>query len=183
MGTGQIGSHMIVVTPNGNRTYNVNIGSDTVTSTDIPSGKMELIPVGKDPEGMDISPDGKELWVGHNGDGGVSIIDTATNKVTSTLRVSQMPIRVRFTPDGKRVLMSDPKTGDVIVYDAASRKETKRIPLGGTPVGVLVTPDSKRAFVAQNGIDKVAVINLETLTVVKTLEPGKGPDGLAWAGN
>jgi YVTN family beta-propeller protein len=183
IGTGLIGTHMIVVTPDGNRTYNVNIGSDSVTSTDVATGKMEVIPVGKSPEGISLSPDGKELWVGQNGDGGISIIDTATNKVTKVLQVTQVPIRVRFTPDGKRVLISDPKTGDLIIYDAAARREVKRIPLGGTPVGILVTPDSKRAFVAQNGIGKVAVIDLASMNVIKTLDTGKGPDGLAWAGN
>jgi len=118
---------------------------------------------------------------GHNGDGGVSIIDTAANKVTKTVHIGEMPIRVRFTPDGKHVLFSDPKTGDLIAYDAAARQEIKRIPLGGTPVGILVSPDSQRAFVALNGVDKVAVVNLKIFTIEKTLEPGKGPDGLAWA--
>ncbi len=181
MGTGENGSHMLVVTPDGKRVYNTNIGADCVTSTDLAGGGMAQIPVGKQPEGITISPDGKEVWVGHNGDGGVSIIDTATNKVKQRLQVGQRPIRVHFTPDGKHVLISDAATGDFMIWDAAARRKVHSIALGGTPVGILVTPDSRRAFVAQTEMNKVAVVDLAEGKVIRTIEPGEVPDGMAWA--
>lgn len=181
MGTGENGSHMLVVTPDGKRIYNVNIGADCVTSTDLATGRMERIPVGKQPEGITVSPDGKEVWVGHDGDGGVSIIDTAANKVTQRIQVGQRPIRVRFTPDGSRVLISDATSGDFTIWDARTRKKMQTIALGGTPVGILVTPDSKRAFVAQTQMNKVAVVDLAQGKVIQTIEPGEVPDGMAWA--
>jgi YVTN family beta-propeller protein len=184
MGTGQDATHMLVATSDGKKIYTANIRSNTVTAFDstTPPLKVIQIPVGNQPEGIDLSPDGKELWVGQNGDGKISILDTETNKTKDTVNVGGVPIRVKFTPDGKRVLVSNPQSGELIVYDAASRKETKRIAVGETPVGILVTPDGKRAFVATMQSGNVTAVNLEDLTVIKKIEPGQGPDGLAWAG-
>ena len=184
MGTGQSVTHMVVVAPKLNKLYTTNIGSDTVTVVTLSaSGPQQLkqIATGKGPEGMDLSPDTNELWVGTRGDGGLAIIDTATDTIKQTLQVGKMPIRVKFTPDGKRVLVSDAMAGEVVAFDAATRKEMKRIAVGEAPVGIQVTPDGKRAFVAATRADKVFEIDLEKLDVGRSLSPGKEPDGMAWA--
>ena len=186
VGTGQNGTHMVLVTPDQKKAYTANVGSGTVTSIEFgsaPGGAvLKTIAVGKGPEGMDLSPDGRELWVGHRQDGGLSIIDTAGDTVKETIKVGRAPIRVKFTPDGNRVLVSDSEGGDVAVFERASRKELKRISIGSVPVGILITPDGRRAFVASTGANKVLVLDLQTLTVVGTIEPGREPDGMAWAG-
>ncbi|HEY0323055.1 MAG TPA: beta-propeller fold lactonase family protein [Pyrinomonadaceae bacterium] len=184
MGTGQSITHMLVVTPDGRRAYTANIVSNTVTAIDftlpVPQ-QVSQIQVGKQPEGIDVSPDGREVWVGQNGDGSISIIDTATNKVKESIKVGEVPIRVKFTPDGKRVLVSDPKAGELIVIDAATRKEIKRLKIEGAPVGILVAPDGGRAFIAAIQANKVMVVDLTKLEIAGTIEAGQGPDGLAWA--
>src|SRR3954463_9441623 len=76
-----------------------------------PPPRMTHVAVGKQPEGMDISPDGRELWVAHRADGGGSGIDTETNKVKETFKAGGTPIRVKFTRDGKYALISSPTTG------------------------------------------------------------------------
>lgn len=184
MGTGQDATHMLVATADAKRIYTANIRSNTVTVFDssIPPMKVIQIPVGNQPEGIDLSPDGKELWVGQNTEGKITIIDTATNKVKESLQTGGVPIRVKFTPDGKRVLVSSAESGELIVLDAGTRKEVKRIAVGETPVGILITPDGKRAFVATMQTGQVTAVNLADLTVIKKIEPGQGPDGLAWAG-
>ncbi|HEX8177317.1 MAG TPA: cytochrome D1 domain-containing protein [Pyrinomonadaceae bacterium] len=184
MGTGQSITHMLVITPDGKRAYTTNIVSGTVTSIDftvpVPQ-QVTQIQVGKGPEAIDISPDGTELWVGQNGEGSIAVIDTATNKVKETIKVGEVPIRVKFTPDGKRVLVSDPKAGELVMLDAATRKELKRLKVAGVPVGILITPDGSRAFVAAMEANKVMVIDMAKLEIVGAIEPGQGPDGLAWA--
>jgi YVTN family beta-propeller protein len=186
MGTGQTATHMLAITPDGKRAYTANIGSDTVTAIELnapPGPKMIAhIAVGKNPEAIDISPDGRELWVGQNGDGSISILDTATNQIKETIKVGEVPIRVKFTPDGRRVLVSDAKANQLIVMDAATRKEIKRMSIEGIPVGILIQPDGRRAFVAAMAGNRVAVVDLEKLALSGTIEPGQGPDGMAWAG-
>jgi len=56
----------------------------------------------------------------------------------------------------------------------------KRIPLGKSPEGVLIPPDGSRAFVAVTGDNQIAAIDLKTWQVASRIQPGKGPDGMAW---
>jgi len=184
MGTGQAGTHMVVVASTG-KIYTANRDSDTVSALDPARGqsawKITQIAVGKGPEGIGLSPDEREVWVAHRGDGGVSIIDTATDQVKETFKVGRAPIRVKFTPDGRRVLVSDSQGNEVVVFEAATRKELKRIAVSAVPAGILMQPDGRRAFVASTQANKVSVINLEDFTITTTMEPGREPDGMAWA--
>jgi YVTN family beta-propeller protein len=179
--TDQEATHMLVPSPDGRRLYTANIFSNTVSIVEISTGKTTVVKVGPKPEGLDISPDGKELWVGHNDDGGVSIIDTDSGTVSQTLAVCRMPIRLKFTPDGKRVLISDPQRGELYVYDAKARKEITHLPIGAAAVGILVSPDGKRAFVAAMGDNEVVIVDLASLKVSGTIQPGGMPDGMAWS--
>jgi YVTN family beta-propeller protein len=70
-------THIPAISPDGKRLYATNMFSDSVTMIEIEGAGQEpqtikQIPVGNKPEGIAVSPDGKEIWVGHNGDGGVS---------------------------------------------------------------------------------------------------------------
>ena len=189
VGTGQNVCHMLVHHPTRRVIYTANILSDTVSVLELdtpqqpgPPPRMTHVAVGKQPEGMDISPDGRELWVAHRADGGVSVIDTETNKVKETFKAGGMPIRVKFTRDGKYVLISSPTTGELVVFDAATRGELKRFPVGEAAVGIVVSSDSRRAFVASMATGKVTAVDLTSMTLAGSVETGQAPDGLAWVG-
>jgi YVTN family beta-propeller protein len=80
------------------------------------------------------------------------------------------------------VLVSNAEGNDLAVVDAKTRQVVKRIPTGEVPVGILMDPNGKRAFVAATAADKVIVVDLEKLEVTGTIQAGKTPDGMAWAG-
>ena len=141
-----------------------------------------VIPVGKGDEGFDISPDGRELWTANAQDGTLSIIDTASNKVTATIDARIFGAnRLKFTPNGKLVLISSLANADLFVYDAASRKEIKRVPIGHGAAGILTDSVGNRAFVACSPDNYIAIVDLKTLEVTGHLDVGGEPDGLAWA--
>jgi len=178
-GTGQNTSHMIIVAKDGT-IFTANIGSDSITIIDRTGATA--VPVGKGPEAMDLSPDGKELWTGHSRDGGVSVIDVATKKVVATIPIgTKRSNRLKFTPDGKRVLISDLDAGEIVVMDAATRKPTQHVAMGKTPEGILMAKDGSKAYVAVAGDGNLAILDLASLKVIGHLETGKGPDGMAWA--
>jgi len=134
-------------------------------------------------QAIDISPDGREVWTGHGGDGGVSIIDVATKKVKQTLNLPHQGYNhLLFTPDGRRVLLSDSRGGELVVLDAAARKEIKGIKLGRSVTKFLIEPDGSRAYVAVNADSNVAVVDLKTLELTARISTGMDPDGMAWVG-
>jgi YVTN family beta-propeller protein len=186
-GTGQAGTHMVSLNKDLSRIFTANIGSGTVTILDRANGPgawdATVIPVGKGPEGNDLSPDEKQLWVANGQGGTVSIVDVAAKKVIETIDVqSQRSNRLTFTPDGKLVFVSDMSGNELIILDAATHKQVKRMSPGKSPEGILMQPDGSRVYVALSGDNAVAVIDPKTLEVVKRIPTGSGPDGLAWVG-
>jgi YVTN family beta-propeller protein len=72
--TEQKGTHMLVISPDRKRIYTANIGSDSVSiiepgSEPSASARVTQIPVGKQPEGIALTPDGRELCIGHRVEG------------------------------------------------------------------------------------------------------------------
>lgn len=180
--TGQGGTHMILAARDGRKLYTTNMRSNTVSAIEQKSGKWQqtLIPVGKGPEALDLSPNGRELWTAHSQDGGISIIDPTSNKVIETFDArTKRSNRLKFTPDGRRVLVSDLGGGELVVIDAKRRTETARLKLGRSPTGILIEPKGRHAFVAVSGENHIAVVDLATLKVSRTIETGNGPDGMA----
>ncbi|MBK9164582.1 MAG: YncE family protein [Acidobacteria bacterium] len=187
MGTGQNASHMIAGSSDQKAFYTANIGSDTVTMFRFqnvpPAGStITQIPVGKQPEAIDLSPDGKEVWVGLNAENAVEIIDAASAKSVAKLPLGGRPYRVRFTPDGRSVLNTIWQTKEIVLVDAISRKEVRRIKLESTPFGVAFSRDGKTAFITAIQPDVVLRVDLETGEVTGRVETGRSPDGVAVTG-
>ena len=187
VGTGQDRTHMLKVMPDLSAIFIASMTSNTIgvfehnKNADASGWTQTNIPVGKAPEGFDVSPDGKELWAASHQDT-VTIVDIATKKVIQTVDThTKFANRLKFTPDGKLVLISDLGNGDLIVMDPASRKELKRISVGHGCAGILIAPGGSVAYVAVSPDSNVAVIDLKTLSVSGRIATGKGPDGLAWA--
>ena len=185
MGTGQDRTHMLIFSKDNKKIFISNTGSDTISvfeRTDKPlDWSQTLIPVGKAPEAIDISPDGKEVWTGHGGDCCISIIDAEKNQVLKTIDVQAKRInRLRFTRDGKQVFITDPGGEAVIVVDAGERKPIKRLNLGRGPEGILMPPDGLHAYVAVAGDNNIAVVDLKTLELTDRIPTGRDPDGMAW---
>ena len=187
MGTGQNGSHMVVGTSDQKRFYTANIGSASVTMFEFqnvpPAGsQVTHIAVGKQPEAIDLSPDGKEVWVGLNVEGAIDIVDTTTKKFKEKVNLGGRPYRVKFTPDGRQVFATMLPTKEIIVIDAATRKEVRRMKLESVPLGIVFSKDGKFAFVSVVQNDFVLKIDLEKFETVAKAETGKAPDGVALAG-
>jgi len=153
-----------------------------------PRFKTTAIPLpGLTPEGLDLSPDGRELWTATRGDGAVSIIDTSTRRVTQSfgLRLTDAN-RLKFTPDGSKVLILDGGTGTLIVLDAKARKEIKRLKVADRDTGdggVFVMPDGSRAYLGLRDDHSVVEVDLKTLAVANRFPMGadSGPGCINWA--
>ncbi len=186
LGLGNNRTHMIVV--RGDRIFTSNANSDSISilerdsKGDVSGWTQTVIPVGKGPEGFDVSPDGSQLWAANSHDGTISILDVATKKVAANIDIhTSRSNRLKFTPDGKLVLVSDLGSGDLVVLDAASRKEVKRLNLGKGAAGILIAPDGTRAYVAVSADNDIAIVDLKSLSVAGRISVGKGPDGMAWS--
>ncbi len=189
LGTGQNKTHMILFAKNGAAAFTSNIGSNTVSAIGMSEGWNEtIIPVGKGPEGIDISPDGTEVWSASSGDGSVSIIDPATKTVKQAFSIgTKRSNRLKFTPDGKHVLVSDMGGNELVVIEAEKRQVVKRLKIGKQPEGILIVSSAENGgkealvYVAVSGDNKVAILDPNTMEVIGHIATGNDPDGMAWA--
>jgi len=185
LGTGQTGTHMIYVNDAASRICTSNIGGNSIAIFERAGNgqnwSQTVVPVGRGPEGFDVSPDGRELWAAQSQDGGVSVIDLATKTVTDTFDVGTgRSNRLKFTLDGARVFISDINAGEIVVVDARSHTVLKRIAVGRSPEGILMAPDGRTVYAAVTGDNVVVAIDPESLEITSRIETGNGPDGMAW---
>jgi YVTN family beta-propeller protein len=182
--TGQLGTHMVLASRGGAKLFTSNIVSNSISIIEQGAGGewlQRVVKVGAGPEGLDLSPDGRHLWVAHSRDGGISIIDTVSGQVLHTLSAkTQRSNRLKFTTDGRLVLVSDLSGGELAIFDALARIERARLKVGRSPTGILVAPNGDYAYVAVSGEQHVAVIDLAKLSVARTIMTGNEPDGMAW---
>ncbi len=185
-GTGQDGTHMLVVAPDEKKIYTANIGGNTVSVFDLANAPrmigLKNIAVAKGPEGIDLAPNGSALWVaGRTPEGGITIIDPKTDVVTRTIpTTTKFANRVKFTPSGAQVLISDPQQNEIWIFDAATGAQTKKITTAAGPSGIQLTPDGKRLYVACANAGKVQVIDTASWAIVGEVETGTEPDGMAY---
>ncbi len=163
--------------------YIANDGDNTVsviaTATNTVVGLP--IPVGSNPAGVAVTPDG--------GDNTVSVIATATNTVTATIPIGDRATGVAVTPDGSKVYVANGRglvafsAGVSVIATATDTVVGLPIRVGPGPAhhwGMAVTPDGSKVYVANSDGNTVSVIATATNTVVGLPIPvGSGPYGVS----
>ncbi len=180
--TTQNGSHMVAVTGDGRRAWTGNIGSNTVSELDLTTGvALRTIAVPAQPEAINVTPDARQVWVGSNATGTVSEVDAGTGTVSTVATGLGWPYRVLYSPDTSLVLLPDLR-GEALRFIArGTQKELARLSLTGkAPQGITFAPDGRTAFLSFSATGKVAVIDIATRTVLRELEAGQTPDGVAY---
>jgi YVTN family beta-propeller protein len=176
----------------GDTLYFADTGNDTVAvinaadlNPDNYANPTEtLIHVGFDPQGLAVTPDGGQVWVADTGPqtgqpslGGISVISTASDTVTSTLNLPADPREIAFSPSGATAYVT---TGDgLLVINTATQKVAAVVPGLGNPEGVAVSPDGKTVYVTNTVQSLVDVISAATDRVTGTIRVGQMPWQLA----
>jgi YVTN family beta-propeller protein len=165
--------------------YVANTNDSTVSVIDTamqPNTVVNTIDVGINPVDVDISPDGKRVYVA-NRSNSISVIDTTKipNIVASTIDVGSAQSGTAVSPDGKRlyVIMSNiikiidtTRTPNIVVetLTAASYR--------GNLKDVTVTPDGKRVYVASSIFIPpyygLSIFGIDTTTTPNTFVGGGG---------
>ena len=111
----------------------------------------------------------------------VSVINTSTNTLSTTITVGTSPFGVAMTPDGTKAYVTNYIDDTVSVINTATGLVSATITVGNDPAGVAITPNGAFAYVANGGDGTVSVINTATNAVITTipLAVGSGPQGVA----
>lgn len=78
-------------------------------------------------------------YVPNEKSGGVSVIDTATNrKELAVVTSGKRPWNMAVTPDGRKLYIANGRSNSVSVIDTATNAVSKEIPVGELPWGVVI---------------------------------------------
>lgn len=117
-------------------------------------------------------------YITNHNSGTVSIIDTATKKVTDTLPVGINPFGITVSSDGSKVYVANNGSNTVSVIDTSINKVTATVPVGNQPVGVAVNPDGTKVYVTNVGDNTISVIDTTTNAVIASIPVGTYPTGV-----
>lgn len=169
-----------------NRLVVIDTGDWGVKTIAVPSAPHYPVP----------SPDGKELWLVHEGSESVKpgiLVYDLTKPEMPVIATLEMPLigeevveahHGNFTQDGKLFLAlnrgpgKDSRGREVAFFDAASKQLVHRLTTASNGVGhTYNTPDGKHAVVTNYGNNVITVIDIANRKTVKDLKIGAGRMG------
>ncbi|MFO1317573.1 MAG: cytochrome D1 domain-containing protein [Burkholderiales bacterium] len=143
--------------------------------------------VGRQPYDGLVTPDGRWYVAGLFGEDGVALLDLwhperRVRRVLDRYGRGEEPLPVYKMPHLRGWALAAghaylPAVGrhEVLVVDTRDWREVTRVPVAGQPVFAIARPDARQVWVnfAFPDSGKVQVIDTETNSVVRTLEPGR----------
>ena len=169
--------------------HGIAIFNDTLYVGDVYGGKVLVIKdgvikgeikVGSGPEYMEVSPNGKFLYVA-NLWSPISVVDLEENKVIKEIDSGKTPHGLLFTNDGSRLFIVNMKSNTLSIIDAEKHEIIKTIAVGERPEFVALTPDESLAYVTNLGSDTISIIDTRSFEVVNEIQVGDGPHGIAFS--
>ena len=148
-GTGQAGSHMILVSDDGRTIVTANRENGSVSilklEGDDPLAAAAwsgtILPVGDRPEGLAFGPDGSTVWVGLRSGDGIVVVDLEVEEVLDTFPIDGHEAgRLAFSSDGRYLMAADPSDGSVLFIDPRERRIDKVVDVGSTAASAVFAP-------------------------------------------
>jgi len=171
--------------------HGIAIFNDTLYVGDVYGGKVlvindgivkDEIKVGSGPEYLEVSPNGKFLYVA-NLWSPISVVDLQQKKVIKEIDSGKTPHGLSFTNDGSRLFIVNMKSNTLSVIDAENHEIISTITVGEKPEYVALTPDESFAYVSNLGSNTVSIVDTKSFKVVNEIQVGNGPHGIAFSSN
>ena len=191
--TGIEAAHGIATSPDGSRIYFSEEADNTLSVIDGKTLKVtKKIPLSGNPNLVDITPDGKTIYVAialsysdlsdfprikAQPSGGVDVIDTASLTKIKTISMKGGVHDLNVTPDGKFVIVGNARGGKanvMTVVDTKTNDVAWTMPMdpAPSPMAVSKNPDgSTKSIFAQNGRDNgFQVVDFATRKITNTIK-------------
>ena len=150
------------------------------------------IAVGTNPVGVAVTPDGKTVYVTNEGDGTVSVINTATNTVIGSpinvgcpiancgRKTTNIPSGIAVTPDGSKVYVGNLGAPGYASVIATASNTVTTINTKKATTGVAVTPNGSKVYLGSlNGAVLAIDVATNSLGHGSTIGVGSGSEGVA----
>ena len=168
-----------------------NTADDTISIVDLPTLATRTLRLDHEPEHMELDPTGVLLAVGNIGAGTVSLVSLEEEREVARVEGLFEPHNLTFSPDGSLLYIANLGASHVSVIDVAERPRSStrsrspsrpRSPARRMPgaefqgiINVTATPDGRLGFAAHGEANELAVIDLRTRALKKSVALGELP--------
>ncbi|MGE5302562.1 MAG: beta-propeller fold lactonase family protein [Alphaproteobacteria bacterium] len=174
---GTRGAHSVAAHPDG-RIY-ANTTENRVAVLDASTRKvLRHLGVGDMPSHLELSDDGKRLYVANAGSHDVTIVDTQTDTIVATAKTGKRPLLPCVAESGFVYVPSGPDE-TVTVLDSEGRG-VATVTVGKAPHDIGVSPNGRWAYQPNSASHTITVIDAVTQCAIGELAVGLGPGHVAF---
>jgi YVTN family beta-propeller protein len=183
----------VAMTPDSRKVYVTSLdafttcgANDGVFVIDAANNTVEAAPVAVEcePTAIAITPDGRFAYVASELSDTISVIETATDAVSTTITLpsGEGIAHLAISPDGQRVYATVLAGNSILVIDTNDNTVLDpAIDVGFSPAGIAVSPDGNLIYVTDAGSSGgVAVIDAAASTVIATIDVDNHPSAVAF---
>jgi YVTN family beta-propeller protein len=134
-----------------------------------------------DPEQIDVSPDGRRLYVASEDASRLVVFDTASGSRIAEVPIGGEPEGVAASPDGSRVVVTSEVDGTVVAVDTGTWSIVGRTAVGQRPRGVVFAPDGSQIYVTSENDAGVAQLDAKNFAILHSVhlpDPMQRPMGI-----
>ncbi len=171
-----------VLTDDNKRLYVTMPQVNQVAVIDIPTWKVIAnVDAGATPTSVALQRDERYLWVGDDSDSasGVTVIDTATNKVAAQLKTGPGHHEIAFTDDDRLAFVTNKQSGTLSLIDIRKLAVLKNLKVGSQPAAIAFSTLSQTAYVASEGDGTIAAISAAKEDVVARIPTAPGLNAIS----
>jgi YVTN family beta-propeller protein len=145
----------VKISPDGKVWYVADMAANGLWILDGDTFKLTgFLPTGLGAHGLYISRDSKDMYVSNRGEGTISVLDFATDKVRALWKIpgQASPDMGGVSADGKVLWLSGRYNSEVYALSTADGHLLARIPVGNGPHGLCVYPQPGRYSLGHTGV-------------------------------
>src|SRR5262249_42464665 len=147
--------------------------------------------------GRSFSP-GSRLYVTNEVSGDLSVIDTSTRKLITTVPLGKRPPGIQPSRDGLTAFVAlsgslmggpgvdesslpppDKGSDGIAVVDLGSHRVRKVLPGGSDPEQFVVSPDGRTLYIANEDASVASIVEVSSGRILSSLPVGGEPEGVA----
>jgi YVTN family beta-propeller protein len=157
----------------------INTLESNYTDNNGGSDRDSGIDVNTFPIGIAVNPSTNKVYVVNEYSNTVSVIDTNTDTVKSTISLGNFPYGIDINPLNNRIYITNRGSNTVSVLDGSVDTKLHDITVGKSPVGIAVNPSANWIYVTNLDDGTMSVIDGITNEVIDIISVGKTPYGIA----
>ena len=174
----------VTMAPDGRHAYVAHRETGFITVVDTFTDQVsDRIPVTNGPpQYIAMTPDGSKAFVSifdsQQTVNAVTVLDTRTSRVLSTISVDRQPMALTVGPDQRYVYVPSRGAAAVDVFDAITGRKITSAPVPGDPHSIRISLDGAWGYIADSERNQVSVLDTADYRTLPPIGVGRDPRSL-----